>query len=165
MIVEKSAVNVKELTKNVPAKRPIKQKKYGGTALTGWLFVIPATLLITLFVFYPMLQSFILSQKTGAGTNLPDRAGARHDRARHVYRGAPQRQETSGKIFFPHGDFPSVRHLARFLFADYEEHLCRQRHHEQISRLVQRRTDPLVYRFLLVESAHHHLHHVEMDGI
>ena len=55
MIVEKSAVNVKELTKNVPAKRPIKQKKYGGTALTGWLFVIPATLLITLFVFYPML--------------------------------------------------------------------------------------------------------------
>lgn len=34
MIVEKSAVNVKELTKNVPAKRPIKQKKYGGTALT-----------------------------------------------------------------------------------------------------------------------------------
>lgn len=70
MIVEKSAVNVKELTKNVPAKRPIKQKKYGGTALTGWLFVIPATLLITLFVFYPMLQSFILSQKTGAGTNL-----------------------------------------------------------------------------------------------
>ena len=33
MIVEKSAVNVKELTKNVPAKRPIKQKKYGGYGL------------------------------------------------------------------------------------------------------------------------------------
>lgn len=70
MIVEKSAVNVKELTENVPAKRPVKQKRYGGTALTGWLFVIPATLLIMLFVFYPMVQSFILSQKTGAGTNL-----------------------------------------------------------------------------------------------
>lgn len=38
-----------------------------------------------------------------------------------------------GKSFFRTAIFLPCVHLARFLFADYEEHLCRQRHHEQIS--------------------------------
>ncbi len=36
----------------------------------GWAFVIPAFILIVLFVFYPMVQSFLLSLKTGMGSNL-----------------------------------------------------------------------------------------------
>lgn len=37
---------------------------------TGWGFVIFAVLSISLFVFYPMIQSFITSFKTGMGNNL-----------------------------------------------------------------------------------------------
>jgi lactose/L-arabinose transport system permease protein len=36
----------------------------------GWLFVAPATLLIMIFSFYPMIQAFILSLQTGRGNNL-----------------------------------------------------------------------------------------------
>ncbi len=38
--------------------------------LTGWLFVIPASLLIVIFSFYPMFQAFLLSLKRGMITNL-----------------------------------------------------------------------------------------------
>lgn len=38
--------------------------------LTGWLFVIPAVVLIAGFYFYPMIQALILSFKTGAGVNM-----------------------------------------------------------------------------------------------
>lgn len=36
----------------------------------GWLFILVATIAITLFYFYPMVQSFILSFQTGMGSNL-----------------------------------------------------------------------------------------------
>lgn len=36
----------------------------------GWLFVIPSIILITVFVFYPMIQAFITSLQTGTGNNL-----------------------------------------------------------------------------------------------
>lgn len=38
--------------------------------LTGWLFLTPAVLLICWCSFYPMIQAFILSFKTGKGMNL-----------------------------------------------------------------------------------------------
>ena len=38
--------------------------------LTGWAFLIPASLLILIMSFWPMFQAFILSLKTGKGTNL-----------------------------------------------------------------------------------------------
>jgi lactose/L-arabinose transport system permease protein len=38
--------------------------------LTGWAFLLPAALLITLMSFVPMIQAFILSLQTGRGTNL-----------------------------------------------------------------------------------------------
>jgi lactose/L-arabinose transport system permease protein len=38
--------------------------------LTGWVFLIPAALLIALMNFWPMIQAFILSLKTGRGTRL-----------------------------------------------------------------------------------------------
>jgi lactose/L-arabinose transport system permease protein len=38
--------------------------------LTGWVFQIPAALLIALMNFWPMIQAFILSLKTGRGTRL-----------------------------------------------------------------------------------------------
>jgi lactose/L-arabinose transport system permease protein len=39
-------------------------------SLTGWIFLIPAALLIAVMNFYPMVQSFILSLQTGKGTVL-----------------------------------------------------------------------------------------------
>jgi lactose/L-arabinose transport system permease protein len=38
--------------------------------LTGWAFLLPAALLITLVSFVPMIQAFILSLQTGRGRNL-----------------------------------------------------------------------------------------------
>lgn len=38
--------------------------------LTGWVFVIPAALLIFVFNFYPIARAFILSLQTGVGVNL-----------------------------------------------------------------------------------------------
>jgi lactose/L-arabinose transport system permease protein len=38
--------------------------------ITGWGFVIAAVVLICLFYFYPMIQAFNLSLKSGTGTNL-----------------------------------------------------------------------------------------------
>lgn len=38
--------------------------------LTGWIFLLPAALLILWMNFWPMLQAFILSLKTGRGTKL-----------------------------------------------------------------------------------------------
>ncbi len=38
--------------------------------MTGWLFLLPATLLIIFMSFYPMIQAFILSMQSGIGVNL-----------------------------------------------------------------------------------------------
>lgn len=38
--------------------------------LTGWVFLIPATVLIAWMSFYPMIQAFLLSLQTGLGINL-----------------------------------------------------------------------------------------------
>ncbi len=38
--------------------------------LTGWAFLLPATLLIGWMSFYPMIRAFILSLQTGMGVNL-----------------------------------------------------------------------------------------------
>lgn len=36
----------------------------------AWLFVIPSIILVTVFVFYPMIQAFITSLQSGMGNNL-----------------------------------------------------------------------------------------------
>lgn len=36
----------------------------------AWVFIIPSVILITAFVFYPMVQAFITSLQTGMGNNL-----------------------------------------------------------------------------------------------
>ncbi|MFZ0529081.1 MAG: sugar ABC transporter permease, partial [Propionicimonas sp.] len=38
--------------------------------LTGWMFLLPAALLIALMNFWPMIQAFVLSLMTGRGTRL-----------------------------------------------------------------------------------------------
>ena len=38
--------------------------------LTGWIFLIPAALLILITSFWPMIQAFLLSLQTGKGTRL-----------------------------------------------------------------------------------------------
>lgn len=40
------------------------------TSLTGWMFVLIPVLMISIFYFYPMVQAFILSLKSGRGSNL-----------------------------------------------------------------------------------------------
>lgn len=47
-------------------KRLIKNKQEG----TAWLFIIPSLVLVTMFIFYPMVQSFITSFQTGRGNNM-----------------------------------------------------------------------------------------------
>lgn len=49
------------------------KSKFGGAQrrnLTGWLFLLPATILIFAMSFYPMVQALILSFQTGVGNNL-----------------------------------------------------------------------------------------------
>ena len=49
------------------------KKRFTGTKrrnLTGWAFLLPATILIFAMSFYPMIQAFILSFKSGIGNNL-----------------------------------------------------------------------------------------------
>lgn len=61
-----------------PLTREIKDMKTGKHSmtlekkknLTGWGFLLPATLLICWMNFYPMIQAFILSLKSGMGVNL-----------------------------------------------------------------------------------------------
>lgn len=51
----------------------IMKSKFTGTQrrnLTGWLFLLPATILIFAMSFYPMVQALILSFQTGVGNNL-----------------------------------------------------------------------------------------------
>ena len=47
-------------------KRLIKNKQDG----TAMLFIVPSLILVTLFIFYPMAQSFITSFQTGVGNNM-----------------------------------------------------------------------------------------------
>ena len=49
------------------------KQKFTGTKrrnMTGWAFLLPATILIFAMSFYPMIQAFILSFKSGIGNNL-----------------------------------------------------------------------------------------------
>lgn len=36
----------------------------------GWIFLLPATLMIAIMSFYPMIRAFIISLQTGAGANM-----------------------------------------------------------------------------------------------
>ena len=47
-------------------KRLIKNKQDA----TAMLFIIPSLILVTLFIFYPMAQSFLTSFQTGVGNNM-----------------------------------------------------------------------------------------------
>jgi lactose/L-arabinose transport system permease protein len=53
---------------------PLTQIRFIGldkkTARKGWLFVLPAVVLILLMSFYPMIQAFLLSLQTGNGNQL-----------------------------------------------------------------------------------------------
>ena len=53
----------------------MKEKKHGLTLtqqqnLSGWIFLIPASLLIIWMSFYPMIKAFLLSLQTGVGKNM-----------------------------------------------------------------------------------------------
>ena len=37
----------------------------------GWLFLAPASIMIAVMSFYPMIRAFIISLQTGAGASIP----------------------------------------------------------------------------------------------
>ena len=50
-------------------------KKKGMTLATkqkaaGWIFLAPASIMIAIMSFYPMIRAFIISLQTGAGANM-----------------------------------------------------------------------------------------------
>lgn len=48
----------------------MKNKKFSRTERQAWLFILPSMILITAFVFYPMIQAFFTSLQTGMGNKL-----------------------------------------------------------------------------------------------
>ena len=65
--------------------------------LTGWVFLLPATLLIAWMSFYPMIQAFILSTKTGFGVNLTPAGFANYAR---ILKDATFRQTLFNTFFY-----------------------------------------------------------------
>ncbi|MGG7058043.1 carbohydrate ABC transporter permease [Clostridium tertium] len=53
---------MKNSSRNISLKRKLDRK--------AWLFILPSIILVTAFVFYPMVQAFIISLKSGMGNNL-----------------------------------------------------------------------------------------------
>ena len=54
---------------------PVNSKKKGMTLATkqkaaGWIFLAPASIMIAIMSFYPMIRAFIISLQTGAGANM-----------------------------------------------------------------------------------------------
>ncbi|RAX18910.1 sugar ABC transporter permease [Actinomyces sp. Z5] len=56
------------LGKKKKATRPTRSERRRN--LTGWVFIIPAALLICVMSFWPMVQAFLLSLQTGRGARL-----------------------------------------------------------------------------------------------
>ena len=42
----------------------------GKQRAAGWMFLAPATIMIAIMSFYPMIRAFIISLQTGAGANM-----------------------------------------------------------------------------------------------
>jgi lactose/L-arabinose transport system permease protein len=55
-------IRLKDSSINISLKRKLDRK--------AWLFILPSIILVTAFVFYPMIQAFIISLKSGMGNNL-----------------------------------------------------------------------------------------------
>ena len=56
-----------------PARSPHNRGRLGiesRRSLTGWVFLLPAALLILVMNFWPMIQAFLLSLQTGRGTRM-----------------------------------------------------------------------------------------------
>ncbi len=71
--------------------------------LTGWAFLLPASLLIFVFCFYPMVQALILSFQKGTGSAVQTTAAkgaptpnCRQSHSQHQIAG-PVTTPTSGK--------------------------------------------------------------------
>ena len=74
--------------------------------LTGWAFLMPATILIAWMSFYPMIQAFILSLQTGMGINLKFNGFANYAR---ILKDPTFKQTLSNTIFYLHRS-PRPRH-------------------------------------------------------
>ena len=60
----------------------------GKQRAAGWTFLAPATIMIAIMSFYPMIRAFIISLQTGAGANMrgfTGRQGGRGNRETYKY--------------------------------------------------------------------------------
>lgn len=80
--------------------------------LTGWAFLLPATILIAWMSFYPMIQAFIMSLQTGIGINLEFGGFANYAR---ILKDATFRQTLFNTVFYLIIEVPIMLILALIL--------------------------------------------------
>lgn len=80
--------------------------------LTGWAFLLPATILIVWMSFYPMIQAFIMSLQTGIGINLEFGGLANYAR---ILKDATFRQTLFNTVFYLIIEVPIMLILALIL--------------------------------------------------
>lgn len=91
-------------------KRPMTLNKKH--SLTGWAFLLPATILIAWMSFYPMIQAFIMSLQTGIGVNLEFGGFANYAR---ILKDATFRQTLFNTVFYLIIEVPIMLILALIL--------------------------------------------------
>ena len=91
-------------------KRPMTLNKKH--SLTGWTFLLPATILIAWMSFYPMIQAFIMSLQTGIGVNLEFGGFANYAR---ILKDATFRQTLFNTVFYLIIEVPIMLILALIL--------------------------------------------------
>ena len=134
-------------------------KKKGMTLLAkqraaGWLFLTPATVMIAVMSFYPMIRAFIISLQTGAGANMrfaepifsnykriladkvfqqSDHSGSDHAGAGDSSCTASEQQRPEIQRIFPYMCISSMCNIPGFLFIDLPFYVCYRRSDQQHS--------------------------------
>ncbi len=111
----------------------------------GWLFLAPASIMIAVMSFYPMIRAFIISLQTGAGANMrfaePIFSNYKRILADKVFQQsivntflyaracdssgtASEQQRPEIQRIFPYMCIPSMCNISGFLFPDFPFHVC-----------------------------------------
>ena len=153
--------------------------------LTGWVFLMPATILIAWMSFYPMIQAFILSLQTGMGINLKFNGFANYAR---ILKDPTFKQTLSNTFFYliiqvpimlilglmfasilnnkdPYLHFPAVRNISRILRDDFPFPVRKRRFYQHRSPRPRHEPDHVVLQCVDSPCGYHYRPDLEMDGI
>ena len=142
-------------------------KKKGMTLATkqkaaGWIFLAPASIMIAIMSFYPMIRAFIISLQTGAGANMrfadPIFSNYKRILADKVFQQSIgntflyliiqvpimlilaillaqllNNKDLKFQRFFPYMCISSMCNISGFLFPDFPFHVCNRRSDQQCS--------------------------------